>query len=141
MHLIKGFLKLSNNKKALLIKSVVLTILIRISLSILPFTRIYSTSNKLSKIYINQKNTKNVKDIIWSVIVASIYVPKSTCLVQAITAQILMTHYNYDSILRIGVNKSENFKAHAWVEMDNKTILGESGIDFVPILDLDPKCE
>jgi hypothetical protein len=139
MHQINVFFKLSYDKKSLLLKSVVLAILIRIFLYIIPFSRVYSISNKLARIHINQKTPKQIHDIIWSVRVVANHFPGLTCLIQAITAQMLMTHYNYDSTLRIGVNKSKNFGAHAWLEMDNKIILGESPMDFVPILDLEPK--
>ena len=139
MNQIKRFWKLSKDKKSLLIKSIVLTTLIRVCLYLIPFSRIHTTFNTLSRIQINQNSPKKVDDIIWSVKVASQYVPKSTCLVQAITAQILMIHYNHDSILRIGVNKSKDFEAHAWVEINKKVILGESSMNFVPLLDLEPK--
>ncbi|UTB33125.1 MAG: lasso peptide biosynthesis B2 protein [Methanobacterium sp. ERen5] len=138
MNQIKRFFNLSVDKKSLLIKSVILTTLIRICLYIIPFSRIHTTFNKLSRIKIHP-NPMKVDDIIWAVMVASHYIPKSTCLVQAITAQILMTHYNHDSTLRIGVNKSNDFEAHAWVEINEKVILGESSINFVPLLDLEQK--
>lgn len=139
MNQIKHFLRLSVDKKSLLIKSIILTTLIRLCLYLIPFKKIYATFNKFSRIKINPKNSKKVEDIIWSVMVATHYVPKSTCLVQAITAQILMTHYNHDSILRIGVKKSKDFEAHAWVEINSKIVFGESSMDFIPILNLKPK--
>lgn len=139
MNQIERFSKLPVDNKSLFIKTVVLVALIRTCLYLIPFSRIHTTFNKLSRKHIKLNSPKTVDDIVWSVKVASYYIPKSTCLVQAITAQILMTHYNYDSILRIGVNKSNDFEAHAWVEINNKVVLGESSMDFVPILDLEPK--
>jgi hypothetical protein len=136
MHLIKSYFKLSSERKSLLIKSVVLTILIRIFLDILPFSRINPISKKIVKIRIHQKNPKQINDIIWSIMVGAAHVPRSTCLVQAITAQTLMRYYGYDSIVRIGVINSDKFEAHAWLEMDNKIILGESCKHFVPILEI-----
>lgn len=135
---IKNFFKLSSKKQSLLCKTLLLTILIRLSLFLLSFSRVQVIANKLSKIRTNKKDIKAVEDIIWSVKVSSHYVPNATCLTQAITAQILLTKYNYNSKLKIGVVKSDNFEAHAWVEINNKIILGESQIDFVPILDLEP---
>ena len=137
MNRIKSFFKLSSDKKSLFIKTIFLTIFIRLSLFSLSFSRVQTISNKLSKASTNQKSPKTVKDIVWSVRVASYYVPKATCLTQAITAQILLSKYNYNSKLKIGVNKSDGFAAHAWVEMDNKIILGESESEFLPILELD----
>lgn len=139
MYLIKGFFQLSQDRKSLLIRSVVLTLSIRIFLYVLPFSRIHSIFNRIGKVHITQDKPKQIRDIIWSVKVAANHIHGATCLVQAITAQILMTHYKHNSTLRIGVNKSDKFKAHAWIEMDNKIILGESPVDFVPIFDLEPK--
>ena len=51
---------------------------------------------------------------------ASCYVPRATCLVQALAAQVLLSWQGLDSHLRIGVALSadKEFEAHAWVECD-----------------------
>ncbi|MCE7698044.1 MAG: lasso peptide biosynthesis B2 protein [Methanobacterium paludis] len=69
--------------------------------------------------------------------VAGEYVPRSTCLSKAMAAQILLSRHNYPSKLKIGVIKENEFEAHAWVEVDNEVVVGESKRDYVPILDLD----
>lgn len=78
-----------------------------------------------------------IKDIVWSVQVASYYIPGATCLTQALTGQILLSKYNYHSKLKIGVFKGDNFEAHAWLELNDEIILGESEEKYVQILELE----
>jgi len=137
MNKINSFYKLSSEKKSLFIKSLILTIFIRLSLTLLSFPRVKKISKRISKPNNNQKDTASIKDIVWSVQAVSPYVPKATCLTQAITAQILLSRYNHRSNLKIGVIKAEEFEAHAWLEIDDKIVLGQSEKEFVPILELD----
>lgn len=139
MNLIKGFFQLSQDRKSLLMKSIVLTLLIRTFLYIFTFSKIQTITHRLTRTNFHKKNPKSTKDIIWSVKVASNYIPKATCLVQAITAQLFLTYNGYDSTLKIGVIKSDNFEAHAWIEINNVIVLGDSDQNFVPLLDLEPK--
>ncbi|WP_048190974.1 lasso peptide biosynthesis B2 protein [Methanobacterium sp. SMA-27] len=137
MNKIHSFYKLSSEKKSLFIKSLILTIFIRLSLSLLSFSR----GKKISKIFSippnNSKATSTIGDIIWSVRVVSPYIPRATCLTQAITGQILLSRYNHRSNLKIGVMKGDEFEAHAWLEIGDEIVLGESENEFVPILELD----
>ena len=130
-----SFFKLSSARKSLLIKSLIMIIFIRVSLSLFSFSSVKNISKKFSKPNKNQKNKIIIEEIVWSVRVASIYVPKATCLIQAITAQILLSRYNYLSKLKIGVMKGHEFEAHAWVEINDKIVLGESEEKYIPILE------
>jgi len=136
MQKIKSFFKLSSDQRSLLLMSLFLTVFVCLTLYFLSFSRIQSVLNKFSKINV-RKTSKTVKDIVWSVRVASYYVPNSTCLTHAIVAQALLKKYKHNSKLKIGVNNSDNFEAHAWLELNNKIIFGESETDFFTILELD----
>lgn len=137
MNRILIFFKLPNNKKSLFIKSLILIIFIRISLTILPFSKVKKISKIFSRSNKDQINNKSIEDIIWSIDVVSIYIPRATCLTQAITAQILLYRYNHPSKLKIGVMKKNDFEAHAWLEINNEIVLGKSEEKYVPILKLD----
>ena len=137
MNRILIFFKLPNNKKSLFIKSLILIIFIRISLTILPFSKVKKISKIFSRSNNDQINNKSIEDIIWSIDVVSIYIPRATCLTQAITAQILLYRYNHPSKLKIGVMKKNDFEAHAWLEINNEIVLGKSEEKYVPILNLD----
>lgn len=50
---------------------------------------------------------------------------KGTCLSQALATEALFLHYGYDPVVRLGVmRRNGNFQAHAWVELDNRIIIG-----------------
>ena len=139
MNIIYSFLKLSFEDKHILIKSFFLLWIIRIMLWILPFSVIQKVIGKFI-IVSGESHDIPLKKLTWAVAVMSRYVPKATCLTRALAAQILLTGQNYRSNLKIGVSKAEgNFEAHAWLESDNKIVLGESETEFVPILDIGEK--
>ena len=134
MNKIKSFLNLPFNKKELFIKTLILMFFIRICLTVIQFSKFNNISKKISKPHVTNEN---INDIIWSVNTVSLYVPKSTCLIQAITAQILLSRNNHPSKLKIGVKKKTDFEAHAWLEIDNIIVLGETDEEFITIYDSD----
>jgi hypothetical protein len=58
---------------------------------------------------------------------ASNYVPKATCLTQALTVQALLRREGLSADLHIGVAKDEKgqFQAHAWLENNGTIIIGD----------------
>lgn len=67
-----------------------------------------------------------VETITWAIGAASRRIPRATCLTQAVSAQLLLRHYGYDSRLCLGVARSAmgEFFAHAWVERDGRIVVG-----------------
>lgn len=61
-----------------------------------------------------------------TVMIVSRYVPRATCLTQALTAQILLKRYGHPAELKIGVarGKAGELQAHAWVTSDGVVIIG-----------------
>jgi hypothetical protein len=57
------------------------------------------------------------------------YVPGASCLTQALTAQVLLQRDGFSPHLVIGVAHGENrqLKAHAWIEMNGRIIIGDLG--------------
>src|SRR5690606_21028653 len=50
---------------------------------------------------------------------------RSTCLVEALAAQMLLARHGVHSTLRIGVEMDgEEFGAHAWVEVNGQVVVG-----------------
>jgi hypothetical protein len=75
--------------------------------------------------------------IAWAVRAASRRVPRATCLVQALTVQLLLARHGYVSVLRVGVKRDDGaFKAHAWVEFQGRVVVGADGHSgFMPLPD------
>ena len=72
---------------------------------------------------------------------ASRYVPRATCLVQALATQILLGRHGHAGQVHIGVALDEKlgFRAHAWVESQGEVLIGGSEeLDgYAPMLVLD----
>lgn len=83
-----------------------------------------------------KKGPISLEAIIWGVEVGSAYVPRATCLTQALAAKILLSLNGHESVLKIGVGRGEDgdFKAHAWLSSEGKTILGGGICQFTPLL-------
>lgn len=69
-----------------------------------------------------------IKNVVATVRACSRYVPRATCLTQALAARAMLRSKGQDSRLRIGVGRDEddNFIAHAWVESGGKVVIGKS---------------
>ena len=135
MNVISSFFSLESVDKSLIFKTFFLSYYVRLITWMLPFQRVRSITRDMGKSA--GKEQKDAQRLIWAVQVTSPYIYHSTCLTRALTAQILLDRHHYPSTLRIGVVKEEEFEAHAWLEMDNKVILGHSEQKYVPIVDLE----
>lgn len=144
MKQLRKFFDLSFQLRILTCKAFTLLSLIRLGLWLVPFRQL----NALTQQAITRANQQkpsgaiSVSDVIWAVETATHYLPgKAKCLARALTTQILLKHYGYDSDLRIGVAKSEmnGFVAHAWIERDGKVLIGAdydlSSLTLLPSLD------
>lgn len=73
-----------------------------------------------------KSDLKYVKKIARFVSVASGFVPRASCLVQALAGECLLRESGFDPSLHIGVKRehSETFEAHAWLEFDGTKVIG-----------------
>ncbi|WP_414468884.1 lasso peptide biosynthesis B2 protein [Methanobacterium sp. ACI-7] len=138
MNIIYSFLRLKWNEKCLLIKTLSLMWLIRVMLWILPFRVIRATIKKVIYIQESSKSNLSIEKLSWAVETAGIYVFDATCLVKALTGQILFSAQNYPSEVKIGVGKDEynTFEAHAWLEVNKKVVIGKLKRKYIPILSI-----
>jgi hypothetical protein len=60
--------------------------------------------------------------------IAARWVPRASCLVQALAVRILLARTGHTARLHIGValNGGRNFEAHAWVETEQGILIGGS---------------
>jgi Transglutaminase-like superfamily len=125
----RRFLHLPFQDKYLLLKTFMVVALIRLWLWSLPFKRLmrevenHTTHSKQGFDYSPQRIAQAVR-------VMSRYVPRATCLTQALAVQWLLADVGHASQLRLGVHKDlADFKAHAWLEMDGQVIIGDEGLE------------
>src|SRR5436309_14497231 len=142
------FLNLSAVDRRLLVTAVLLLGAIRLGLWLLPFQTMMRLLPKMTRhathasvlgasVAIDAIDATDARRgmhpdrVVWAVVVASRYVPMSTCLTQALTTQVLLARRGFPAHLHIGVAKEgaeARFEAHAWVESEGKVVIGGSDL-------------
>ena len=126
MSRIHKFLNLSSSERRLLIKTWILLGVIRLGLELVPFSTLRELLFKLTFLFRGLGKDFSGEYLVWSVAVVSPYVPKTTCLAQALTAQFLLQRAGHQARLHIGVNYGigGRLEAHAWVESQGRILIG-----------------
>jgi hypothetical protein len=123
------FKRLSKSERSLVYRAIVLIWVTRVGLWLLPFKWVDDWLNNLYpepqvEVAIGWAAIKRVTSIVE---VCSRYVPRATCLTQALVTRTLLARSGQCSKLRLGVQKKNSvFKAHAWVEVNGKVVIGGS---------------
>lgn len=135
MKRLRKFASLSPSERGLLLRTAILLSAVRLALWLLPFRRIASvTERNRSRA---GKTVTRPDQVAWAVRAVSRYVPKPTCLVQALTAKVLLENAGFSARLHIGVAKgaAKPFEAHAWVEARGMVITGAGELErYSPLL-------
>ncbi len=113
--------------QSLLIKALFLLGSIRIGMWLFPFRFVKRSLNIFFRPSspINSEQDSPAR-VAWAVKVVSRYVPRATCLAQALTVQALLAREGIHSDLTIGVARGETseLEAHAWLEIEGQIIIG-----------------
>lgn len=129
MKRILRFLSQPYPTKKLLLQSLSLMFLIRISLWIFPFGWLRWCLARFDSSRGDHKEAdwQVINEVIRAIRTSSRLVPRATCLTQALATRTLLRLRAQDSQLRIGVDKdAEDFlTAHAWIEIDGRIIVGK----------------
>jgi len=128
---LRRFLSLSAEEKVLLFEATFLLTSTRIALALLPFQNVRRFLSYLARSKNNvQPQTSDVDRIVWATKAAVRRLPGiGTCLTQALAAHVLLGRIGCETNLRIGVTRDDagEFVAHAWLEKDERIIIGELG--------------
>lgn len=139
MGIISNFIKLPSRAKLVAIEALFWVIVIRLMVWIFPFKFVQKKVQKIaSDISSDRASPVSISRLRVMVVIISRYVPNATCLVQALAGHILFSKYGYNTSIKIGVlNENGEFEAHAWLEHNDKVVLGESEKKFSTILGID----
>jgi hypothetical protein len=133
MSKLRKLMSLSPSERHLLIRALLLLLAVRLALWLLPFQRLVGFLRRPKRHVggLPQTDASIANRIVWAVEVASRYVPRATCLVQALAAQVLLSDAGVPALLRIGVGKDAKgrFQAHAWVENGGKVMIGDRDLE------------
>ena len=130
------FVLLSQSQRNLLLSAATLMYAFRMGLWLLPFRTLACLTEHFGS-WSRAADALTAERIAWSIQVASRYVPKASCLVQALTAKILLQSAGIPVRLHIGVAKMKGqpFEAHAWVETRGGVLIGGSELErYAPLL-------
>ena len=126
---------MSSSERRLLLAGGVLVASVRILLWILPFKRLLRLVERTAlrsarAAPVRLPENTNVT-LLWGVTTAARYVPRATCLTQAVAAQWLFAWFGHPTQLRIGVAKGNGklLRAHAWLESDGRVVVGGESLE------------
>lgn len=137
--LLSKFYILENREKVLIIKVFIIMGLSRFAMLWIPFKKLkryMGEYNKESDWTIESSKYAKVKKIESAIRKVSMNTPwESKCLVQALTAQRLLSKENITSTLYLGVNKvgEEKLNAHAWIRCGGIYVTGGNGENFAKV--------
>jgi hypothetical protein len=130
--------RLPHAHRALALTAIALTAAVRIALWTVPFRWIKRVVEACGPaLFPRRKATR--QQVRWAVRLASRYVPRATCLTQALTAHMLLGWAGLECRTRIGVRRERDIEAHAWVECGGRILIGGQGNmqNYSPMLTLE----
>ncbi len=138
----RSLLERSEGARTLLLSAFVRVVLSRIALSLLPFRAIHrflAPEHKTAER--RARSSDSIERITWAITVSARRIPGASCLTQAIAAHSLLRRHGHAAHLRIGVVKSDSgaLRAHAWIDVEGKTVLGQTSEEFTTLESIERK--
>jgi hypothetical protein len=118
----------------------VLQAAILVGMRVLPFARLQRLVERAGRPRRPGRRQRPLGSLIWAVQATSRPNPLTTCLSEALTAQVLLHRNGYPARVRIGVAKAQDgrLEAHAWLESGDQLVLGARGYErYSPLPALD----
>ena len=122
MRRLKRLAGLTTGERGLLLRAFFVVGVSRVSLWALPF----AIARRVVIATAGEAEGIPMEGLVWAVKVASRYLPRATCLTQALAAQALLARAGHKSCIEIGVAKDaeHRFEAHAWVICGDQVVIG-----------------
>jgi hypothetical protein len=125
----RRFRALNARDRALVAEAAGLLLLIRVALSIFPFSTVRRGLLALTRVE-RRSSAESLKRLAWAVTASASHLPiETTCLVRALTCEAMSHRRGWRCDLRFGVQPlpatANVLSAHSWVEYDGAVILGD----------------
>jgi hypothetical protein len=120
----------------ILLPAAILVWAIRLALWIVPFAKLRRVVASVAQTRAPRASRYSADQLSWAVRAVSRYVPRASCLTQALVLHILLRRKGLQSRIQIGVSKDAGrFEAHAWVESQDRVVIGDSGLQrYTPLM-------
>lgn len=121
MRRLKRFIQLAGAERRILIRVGLVVGMTRAALWFLSADTVRRVSARVAR-----GTAGSVEQLVWAVKTVSRYLPRATCLTQALAAQALLARSGFPSQVEIGVAKDDlqRLQAHAWVVCYGQVVLG-----------------
>jgi len=132
--MMRRFIQLPGEERMMLLSALWSLVIWRLGLWLLPVRTLRQRARATRR---QVQRQHPVDRVVWAVRAAARYVPGATCLTQALVAQSLLVRSGHSSQLHIGVAKGPDreFGAHAWVQCDDRVVIGGGELDrYTPLL-------
>lgn len=145
MDKVRKFFELDSRSRILFLEAYLLLGISRIAISTIRFKRLVKSLSKKhgsADAPLNDAQLEMVRAIGMAIHRAAVYTPwESACLVQALTAQRMLSKRGIGGVLYLGAmmdhSDAAELSAHAWVKCDTEIVTGKAEKeDFAPLLAL-----
>ncbi len=125
MRRLRKFVRFSPSERRLLLRAIGAVAGVRVLLWLLPLQRLRTLIERTSRAS-RHALAASPEEIVWAVTAAAHYIPRATCLTQALSALWLLQRTGGSGLLRLGVARGEDgaIKAHAWLESGGRVMIG-----------------
>jgi hypothetical protein len=125
----KGILTLNWMEWSVLLRSSIAVCYVRVSLWILPFSRVLRSVERLATRPASKAGPSRFTpdQFAWAVeALSKRALPDRPCLTQALALMLLLRRHGYPAELRIGVRPCDDARldAHAWIESEGRVLIG-----------------
>lgn len=126
MQTLRKFRVCSPAEQRMLVRAAVVVPAVRLALSLLPFRIVHRLVSRSVRRGPRSAGVSAMA-VVRGVRAIAARVPGASCLTQALSAAMLLSRYGHEGVLRVGValDGDGRLRAHAWLESDGVTILGE----------------
>jgi hypothetical protein len=118
-----------------------LEVAIRLALWVLPFARVRRLVARWGRPARPGSGGRRRPDVmVRAVTLAARFIPRGSCLTQALAMEVLMRRAGFRPRLQIGLMRDPDgtVRAHAWIENEGRVVIGDGALDrFEPLATLE----
>jgi len=128
-------LSLSGSEMLFLGRCLLVVAAVRLGLTLLSYNRVRAVVTRLDAR--RSADMADLRRVAWGVAAAARFVPRASCLTQALSGQYILARQGSASKISIGIEQDTGtqLKAHAWLMSGNHIVLGGSIDGFAHLVD------